>query len=351
MGVKDVDSHKLSFHPKSLCKWLNNEPIAPLHIELGITNRCNHRCKFCTLNWINHGGVDIDKKIMIQTIEDFAEMGVKSIYFAGEGEPTLHKDLAFFIEKAYDLGIKIAISTNGSLFDNNLANKILGKLSWIRFSLDAFKPSTFKELHGVGNVEFYKVLENIASCVKIKRENKYSVEIGVQAIFESANCNEMVQLCEMVKDIGVDNFQVKPAHDHPKSSYHPGFYDYSGEIKNSLEKIETEDFKVIVRLKSLERIKVKRNYKECHGFNFYGLIDANGSVVPCNIFYNNPEFIYGNINDNRFKDIWFSERRKSIMEKIYESNHQYCAEYRCRLDVMNRYLERVKNPERNDDFI
>lgn len=352
MGIKDVDSHKLSFHPHRLCKWLNGEPCAPLHVELGITNRCNHHCKFCTLNWINHGSVDIDSNIMLKTIDDFSEMGVKSIYFAGEGEPTLHKGLSNFIHKASGLNIKVALSTNGSAYDKELALKTLDKLSWMRFSLDASKPSTYRELHGVDTVEFYKVLQNISMCVKIKKANKYGVEIGVQAIFEPSNSKEMIELCAMMREIGVDNFQVKPAHNHPNSTYTPEIYDYSvGNLKEELEKMETEDFKVMIRLKSLARLKIERNYNRCHGFYFYGLIDANGNVVPCNIFYNNPEFIYGNINEKSFKDIWDGERRKEIIKKVFNSEHKYCGDYRCRLDVMNRYLERIKNPEKNDDFI
>jgi radical SAM protein with 4Fe4S-binding SPASM domain len=101
----------------------------------------------------------------------------------------------------------------------------------------------------------------------------------------------------------------------------------------------------------MERLQAERTYKTCHGFDFYVLINANGDVVPCNVFYHKPEFIYGNLYNESFHDIWKSERRKDIIGDIASSKHKHCGDYRCRLDVMNRYLQRVKHPERNDEFI
>ncbi|MCP3967231.1 MAG: hypothetical protein GY718_12905, partial [Lentisphaerae bacterium] len=88
-----------------------------------------------------------------------------------------------------------------------------------------------------------------------------------------------------------------------------------------------------------------------NGFDFYVLIDADGNVVPCNVFYRKSEFIYGNVYGETFYDIWTRRRRENIIEKVKDTNFKYCGEYRCRLDVINRYLHRVKNPERNDEFI
>ena len=124
MSVKDSDTHKLMYHPAYVEKWLNNE-LVPLNAEIGITNRCNHRCKFCGLDWLTHGVDNIDKDVMIRCLKDMADMGVKVTYYAGEGEPTLHKDFAEFITYGKSLGMSQSVSTNGSLFNKELANKIL----------------------------------------------------------------------------------------------------------------------------------------------------------------------------------------------------------------------------------
>jgi len=352
MSVRDADTHKLAYHPEAVANWKKTGESSPLHVEVGITNRCNHRCKFCTLNWITHGQSSIAKDVFLSALDDMGKMGVKSLYFAGEGEPTLHKDLPSFINRAKELGISSSISSNGSLFTSDLAEGILGKLSWIRFSVDALNPKTYADIHGVKGSEINKVLLNIQKCVEIKRKNNFKVDIGTQLILMPENISEVKDLALHLKDIGVDNFQVKPAHNHPKSSFSSDIYWFTQQgIKEDLERLQTTDFTVVIRMKSMERLLQKRTYKECYGFHFYGLIDARGDVVPCNMFYNNKEFIYGNINTESFKKIWTGEKKEKIIKKITSLNHSMCGEYRCRFDVMNRYLERVKNPEINDEFI
>jgi len=352
MSVKDCDSHKLMYHPIELAKWINGETVPPIHAEIGITNRCNHRCKFCTLDWINHGSNDIDREVMMRCLKDMFEMGVKSIYYAGEGEPTLHSSLSEFINYAYNLGIRQSISTNGSRYTADLSEKTLGGLSWIRFSVDAGTSKTYSLIHGVSENEYYNVLNNIKDCVKIKNERKYNVDIGIQFILMPENIEEAESLAKIAKDIGVDNFQIKPAHSHPKSSYSPSIYQFSHDtLEKNLEKLNDEKFLAVVRTKSMERLTQIRNYKDCHGFHFYAIIDAKGNVVPCNIFYGNQDFTYGNISESSFKDIWLGEKRKNVIKKVSSMCFEQCGNYRCRLDVMNRFLERIKNPERNDEFI
>ena len=166
MEELNIDSHKLMYHPKRVSEWLEDKPVSPIMVEVGLTNRCNHRCTFCTLDWFNieTNKYDIGTGVMLNTLEDMAKFGVKTIYFAGEGEPTLHKDLDKIIVRAYELGIKTSLSTNGSLMNENLANKVLPYLSWIRFSLDAGTPETHSKVHGTSYENFNKIINNIKNA-------------------------------------------------------------------------------------------------------------------------------------------------------------------------------------------
>lgn len=350
MSLKDIDSHKLGYHPHRVGLWEATGFCFPLHIEVGITNKCNHHCVQCTLDWINHKNDSLDSDVFIKTLEDAKLIGVKSIYFAGEGEPTLHKDLPLFVKTAYDLGMKVALSTNGSYLST--LEKTLPYLSWLRFSIDAGTGKTYAKIHRVSGIEFSQVLENVSKCVKIVKENNYQVQIGIQTLLMPENINEIEKLAKTVKRIGVHNFQVKPTHCHPKSSYQIVSYQYLQEdLEKNLAELNDENFTTIVRVKSLERLDQKRTYKECHAFHFYCLIDACGNVTPCNIFYGDKELIFGNINQNSLYSIWKSSRKIKVINRITELQHFNCKEYRCRQDVMNRYLQRVKYPELNDEFI
>lgn len=352
MSVKDADGHKLDLHPERVAELLRNNKCMPLHAEIGLTNKCNHHCTFCSLDWITHGKEELEPGRLITILREMSRSGIKSVYYAGEGEPTLHKDFAYLIRRTKAAGMSVSLSTNGSRYNPEMAYNTLPHLSWIRFSLDSIDDGTYKQLHGVGNNELGNVLRNIDYCCWLKKNKKFDVEIGVQALLMDETALYIKDFVSMMKLTGVDNVQIKPCHNHPKSSHNTHIsrtiYD---RLKREIQEMETETFKVVFRTRSMERLFEPRTYKECHGFNFYVLINARGDIVPCNVFYDKKDFIYGNIYDNSFTDLWTGNRREEINKKITESKFSMCGDYRCRLDVMNRYLERVKHPERNDEFI
>ena len=244
------------------------------------------------------------------------------------------------------------MSSNGSVLTDEIGGCISRNMTWIRFSVNAISPDVYGKIHGVRTEEINRVLANIEKLVKIKQLNSSNVNIGVQLILVEENLYEIEGLAKKCKEIGVDNLQVKPCHNHPKSSFKRELFGYIHDgLADRLQEMSDDRFKLIIRNKSIERTFQSWTYNDCAGCNFYGLIAANGDVVPCNVFYGNQEFVFGNIYKNSLKDIWFSDRKLEVLNKIKDSKHKYCGDYRCRLDSMNRYLHRVLNKNKLDMFI
>jgi MoaA/NifB/PqqE/SkfB family radical SAM enzyme len=347
----EIDNHKLMYHPERVAKWMEKGDCPPIYVEIGPTNRCNHRCMFCALDWLEHGGRDIKSEVLLENLEDMAKFGVKSIMFAGEGEPFLHKDLSLFVKTAKKNKMDVSITSNGAVFNKEKAEKTIPYLSWIRFSIDAGTPETYAQIHGTRKEDFNRVLENIKYATELKRKNDYEVTIGVQALLTNKSISELICLAKIAKNLGVDNLQIKPYSHHPASKNDLSFnYEESEKIRPELEKLSDQKFQIIYRTNTINRLCEERGYRECHGLPFFSLIDSLGNVIPCNLFYNNPEFIYGNINQKLFSEIWKSERRQDILKKVKGEGIEECRKG-CRLDVINRYLERVINPNPHDNFI
>ena len=110
-----MDSHKLIYHPDVVARWLRGENIYPIELEIGLTNACNHRCIFCAVDYTGYQPDRIDSQILIGNLETLAKKGVKSVIYAGEGEPLLHKEAPDIINKTKSFGIDAALSTNGVL--------------------------------------------------------------------------------------------------------------------------------------------------------------------------------------------------------------------------------------------
>ncbi|MEM0465182.1 MAG: radical SAM protein [Candidatus Pacearchaeota archaeon] len=351
MDEYKIDDHKLIYHPERITEFKKNGDCFPIYVEFGLTDACNHKCIFCALDYLNSNGNFIDKEIVLKNLKDMADNGLKSLMFAGEGEPLLHKDIGLFVKKAKEFGIDVSITTNGTLFDSKKREECLPNLKWIRFSIDSGSAENYSKIHGTFKEDFEILMKNIEESVKFKTKNNLNVTIGTQFLLINENIQELPKLAEKLKKIGVDNLQVKPYSHHPKS-----FNNYSitssefKKAKKGLMKMNSDKFKIIFRKSTKKRIDEGINYPECYGLSFFTLIDAKGNVIPCNLFYNDPEFTYGNLYKNIFSDIWKSNERKKVIKKIVERGVKGCR-IGCRLDSINRYLHRLKNPGFHDNFI
>lgn len=347
----DVDNHKLIYHPDRVTEWMKTGDCFPIYVEIGVTNRCNHRCVFCALDWFEKKPIDIDPEVMKRTLREMAECGVKSVMFAGDGEPLMHRDICEFITYARHHGLDVAIATNGALFDREKLEKTLPSVSWVRFSVDAGTSVIHKKIHRGGLKDFDKILTNIRDAVAIKKIDNLSLVIGVQFLLIPDNLDDLVPFIELFKEIGVDNVQIKPYSQHPlsKNRYSIEYAQYQG-IEDTVRKFEAPEFQVIFRSKTTHRLMTKRTYHECYGLPFYTLIEADGSIIPCNLFHNNPEFCYGNLYNNSFASIWKGEKRKHILHQLTKNTIEHCRDG-CRLDAINRYLSQLKNPHPHVNFI
>jgi radical SAM protein with 4Fe4S-binding SPASM domain len=347
----DVDNHKLIYHPERVTEWLKTGDCFPIYVEVGLTNRCNHRCVFCALDWFEKKYVDIDPAMMKRALHEMAECGVRSVMFAGEGEPLMHPDICDIVSCAKSEGLDVAITTNGVLFDREKLEKILPLLSWVRFSVDAGTPGTHKKIHRGGAKDFEKVLANVRKAVAIKKRDRLPVVIGVQFLLIPDNLDDLVPFIERFKEIGVDNVQVKPYSQHPlsKNRYAIEYSRYQG-IEDTIREYESPGFQVIFRSQTAQRLMKKRDYDICYGMPFFTLIEADGSIIPCMMFYKNPEFCFGNLNDQSFAAIWNGEKRKTVLHKLTKNTIEHCRDG-CRLDAINRYLSQLKNPHAHVNFI
>ena len=356
MGIKDVDGHKLMYYPEEVAEWKRSGRGTPLHVEIGPTNRCQHHCTFCSVDWITHGKVLIETDVLVRAIHSMADIGVRSIYFAGEGEPLLHPDIDVFVRTAHERGIRTSMSTNGSLLIEKRLDSMLRYLAWIRFSVDAATAETHEKIHLTK--DFDRVVQNMRRACEFKREHRLSLDIGAQLIVMEENLHELEQFADLMRDVGVDNIQYKPHHNHPKSSSNPTLYRLTDEdLRQRLLAKSTDTFAVMVRSKNMEELPDIPGqshgycYKKCFAYNFLTLIDAKGQCYGCNVFYDRPDYSFGSIYEQSFKEIHTSGQVQRVIDKVAELNHVQCGNYKCRPHVLNEYLERIKHPERNDEFI
>lgn len=348
MDKYNLDSHKLMYHPEIVSKWKLGQHIYPLYVELSPSGICNYRCTFCALDFLGYKNNFLDVNAISEVCYNLGEVGTKAIMLGGEGEPLMHPYISIIIKAIKNSGIDIGITTNGSMLKKELAEEILQYCTWVKFSVNAGDEYTYKKIHGIKNGDFYNlvVIPNIADAVSYRNKMNLKCNIGVQAVVLKENIDSLNKLAERCSNIGVDYLVFKP-YSQMRESQNMININYDlliYELNTIKHDYEDKRFEIIVRTNALNKSSEKRNYANCQALPFWSYIRANGDVWNCSAKMSDERFKLGNIYTDSVSNIWNKDKNiKAVDAKDCRVN--------CRMDEVNRYLDRIINPMEHDNFI
>lgn len=352
-----LDGHKLYWHLDRVAAWQKDRLIAPIYVEISPLSYCNHQCVFCGLDFIRGERVILATALLMRQIEEMARLGVKSIMFAGEGEPLLHPDLPAIAARAKEVGIDVSITTNGMAGTAELWEKLLPSLTWIRFSIDAATPETYHQVHKVKSECFDQSIQALKDAVRIQREKGLSVTIGVQFLMIRQNLPDIEKALHLYSEIGVDYLSFKPYSEHPQMLNKSGFT-YTKEMISAIaEKVDgfssSGPTKIIFRRAATDvYAEGIQKFNHCCALPFWGYISSKGDFYTCSVYLNDERFKVGNIYSDSMPAIFFGDkRRKSIdlAERELQIDHE--CRVNCRMARINEFLEVLNKKPGHINFI
>jgi len=114
-----------------------------------VTRTCNLRCVHCYTNSDARqypGELSTDEARGV--IDDLAAFGVPVVLFSG-GEPLMRPDIDELIGQVRDHGLHAVLSTNGTLIDKAVAERLAGlTVTYVGLSLDSAEPATHDGFRG-----------------------------------------------------------------------------------------------------------------------------------------------------------------------------------------------------------
>ncbi len=348
----DFDGQRLAFHPREVAEWLERGITSgPLYTEMELTTVCPHHCSFCGVDHlVNRTRVFLDVDLARRIIEELVACGNRSVLVSGHGEPLLHPRAGDIIQAAAS-HMSTALTTNGFLLDEHDLG-LMDRLKWLRFSVNGGDPQTYARVHGTSKRAFERVLQNIETAVRRKRDQGLGCVVGVQLVLLDENAASVVDLGRTVKRIGVDYFSVKPYSQHPLGSPRPRpNYQGAADLERELRLLEDASFRIHFRSQSLARIGRAKEYGRCHGTHFLAFIAADGSLWECNVFAGDPRFYVGDLSRESLPALWTGPHRREVLRFIAEDLDLAECRDVCRMEACNRYLWRLKHPLAHDDFI
>lgn len=350
-----IDSHKVMYHVSRVNDWLEGKNVYPIYAEISPSGTCNHRCTYCALDFMEYQPRFLDTKMLKERLSEMASLGLKSIMYAGEGEPLLHKDIGEIINHTRGAGIDVAITTNGVFFKKDILRNTLENITWIKVSMNGATKETYAKIHKTNPDNFNRVIENMSYAVELRQNKGYKCALGMQLILLPENWHEAELLARQAEEMGMDYLVIKPYSQHPLSRttrYKDIKYSDYLHLADKLKTFDTNTFSVIFRINTMKKWdEGQRSYKQCFALPFWSYIDAGGTVWGCSAYLSDEHFSYGNIYKNTFQEIWEGEKRFKSLQWAEEKLNTSQCRVNCRMDEVNRYLWQLRHPTEHVNFI
>ncbi len=322
-GKLILDSHKLSNHYERVQAWENNERISPISVDMALTRACGAMCSFCyAMVQEPQERSSIKEKEALELVDDFAEVGIKSVSLISDGESTLSKAYVPFIQHASKAGIDVGNATNGWEWGPEKIEQVLPHLTWVRFTCAAGTPEGYAKIMFKGPEHthvFERAMNNIRYAVELKKKLNLNVTLGIQMVLMPEFKDEIIPFAKLAVELGVDYGVIKHCSDDEMGTLGVDYSKYEDlyDLLEGAEELTNDTTKIIVKWDKIKN-KGKPSYKRFYGPQFLLQISGSGLVAPSGMFFNArySKFHIGNFVDERFKDIFKSDRYWQIMNYL-----------------------------------
>lgn len=171
------------------------------YVRISLTDRCNLRCRYCMpeegVAKLRHEDILTFGEIL-RIVRGLAALGVKKVRLTG-GEPLVRRNITELIAAIRRVpGIEqVALTTNGVLLAEMVADLIRAGLTGLNISLDTLQPETFAEI--TRRPCFDQVQAGLEKALSLGLDN---IKLNCVPIYE-VNDGEIPVLASLAKDYPV----------------------------------------------------------------------------------------------------------------------------------------------------
>lgn len=319
-----LDTTKIAFHKGRVDAWLRGEKIAPITIDMALTQKCNFACTYCYAGLQYNPAAPVSWDVYENFLQDCTVIGhkpgegVKAISLVSDGESTANPYFYDFVRRGKELGIDMAVGTNGTLLNKEKLPQLLENLTYIRFNISAGEPAAYAKIMGTTEKMYWHFLDIAKECVRIKKENGLDVTIGFQMVLLPEYADQVIPLAVLGREIGVDYTVIKHCSDDENGRLGVDYSWYTTpeaiDLLKVAEALSTEDYSVQAKWSKM-RTGRERKYSKCFGTPLMLQMSGTCLVAPCGSLFHTDykKYHIGNYATQRFKDIWASDRYWEVM--------------------------------------
>jgi len=322
-GKLILDSHKLGYHYERVEQWEKGERISPISVDMALTRACGAMCSFCyamVQEPQERSSVKVESALNL--LDDFKEIGVKSVSLISDGESTISKAYVPFVQHAAQLGIDIGNATNAWEWGPEKIEATLPYMTWVRFTVAAGRPDSYAKImyKGPQHTEvFDKAMSNIRYAVAFKKRYNLPVTLGIQMVLMPEFKDEIIPFAKLAIDLGVDYGVIKHCSDDENGTLGVDYSKYETlySLLESAESLSSDDTKIVVKWEKITDKGIP-SYKRFYGPQFLLQISGSGLIAPSGMFFNAKfsKLHIGNFTEERFISMFKSNRYWRAMEYL-----------------------------------
>lgn len=296
----------------------NMEPSfkPPRLIAWELTAGCNLACKHCrgaSTSQVPEG--ELNTKEAKHFIDEIVEMGNPILILSG-GEPLVRKDIYELAHYGTEKGLRVALATNGTLVNAEVAKKLLeAGVKRVSVSLDGATAESHDEFRCVpgafnGSMKGIEALKNAG------------IGFQINTTITKRNVDEIPRILKMAEEIGAEalhifllvptgrgkelkNEEIAPVEYERILNW---FYEQQKSTKIQLKATCAPHYFRIMRQRAKKEgveISVKTHgyeamTKGCLGGTGFCFVSSIGEVYPCGYL----PALAGNIKQQPFREIW-----------------------------------------------
>lgn len=323
-----LDSNKIIPHYESIREKIFNgggdilNSLPPIAAEFHWCASCNYNCVHCSYGQRRQNKSRLSPEVITQTIKDLSSLGTKAAYISGGGEPTTLSKWHNYAQMMLDSQMEVALITN-SVAIKPEHYELLRKFNYIAVSVYSTKEEQYKAIVGSHHFEGQFSLPK-----KLKNEDSKLI-VGARCVINGINYQEIFNTYKKAMEEGFDYIIFIPAVDYEKRSI-----DLSEEQKQSVLK-QIENGLSHIDPATTNLINVKNNGVGHYGSTYLPklqksvlcnaiamrsnvFINYDGEVYLCQPLIGNKEYSLGNLNEQRFLDLWNAKRHNEVIAKLHE---------------------------------
>jgi len=156
------------------------------------TRRCNLACRHCYAEANTPGGRELTTAEGFSLLDDLAAFRVPVLLLSG-GEPLLRSDFFDLVDHAAGRGLRVTVSTNGTLIDRTTAVRLKkAGVGYVGISLDglAAQNDFFRGRQGA----FHDALAGIRHC------REAGQKVGLRLTLSRHNFHQLPEMMKLVED-------------------------------------------------------------------------------------------------------------------------------------------------------